>query len=210
MTTNDAARMFTAKQSKSFGPNGRKKLAGTAALPDGSFPIVTKADLKNAIQAFGRAKNKAVAKAHIIKRARSLNATDMLPDGWVQKKTDKADDMTGLITCPADGCERAFLDEDSMLDHADSVHTYDEIQQKVNNAVKAKFGRPATATSPGNWVWVADLTDTWVVFSMDQDEDGVPGLFQADYTIDADGNVTLSEPKPVERKTVYVPASKAD
>jgi hypothetical protein len=33
------------------------------ALPDGSYPIVNVADLKNAIQAIGRAKNPAAAKA---------------------------------------------------------------------------------------------------------------------------------------------------
>lgn len=53
-----------------------------AALPDGSFPIPSVAFLKKAIQAFGRAKNKAAAKAHIIKRARALGRTDLLPDDW--------------------------------------------------------------------------------------------------------------------------------
>jgi hypothetical protein len=48
----------------------------------GAFPIHDKADLRRAIQAFGRAKDKAKAKAHIIRRARSLGATSMLPDSW--------------------------------------------------------------------------------------------------------------------------------
>jgi hypothetical protein len=52
------------------------------ALPDGSYPIVNVADLKNAIQAIGRAKNPVAAKAHIIKRAKALDATDALPDDW--------------------------------------------------------------------------------------------------------------------------------
>ena len=53
-----------------------------AALPDGSYPIKNKTDLQNAIQAFGRAKNKAKVKAHIRRRAAALGATDMLPDSW--------------------------------------------------------------------------------------------------------------------------------
>lgn len=62
---------------------GRRKAAKAGyALPDGSFPIVTVQDLKNAIHAFGRAKNKAAAKQHIIKRARALGRTDLLPEGW--------------------------------------------------------------------------------------------------------------------------------
>jgi hypothetical protein len=52
------------------------------ALPDGSYPIVNVSDLKNAIQAVGRASDPARAKAHIIKRAKALDATDALPDDW--------------------------------------------------------------------------------------------------------------------------------
>ncbi len=52
------------------------------ALPDGSFPIETEADLKNAVAAYGRAKNKPAAKAHIKRRAAALNCTHCLPDKW--------------------------------------------------------------------------------------------------------------------------------
>jgi hypothetical protein len=48
----------------------------------GAFPIHDKADLRRAIQAFGRAKDKAKAKAHIIRRARALKAVSLLPDSW--------------------------------------------------------------------------------------------------------------------------------
>lgn len=56
------------------------------AMPDGSYPIKTVADLENAIQAFGRAKDPAATKKHIIRRARALNAVDKLPEGWNVKK----------------------------------------------------------------------------------------------------------------------------
>ncbi|HLA65021.1 MAG TPA: hypothetical protein VK600_00400 [Candidatus Saccharimonadales bacterium] len=52
------------------------------ALPDGSFPIANRADLSNAIQAFGRAGDKPAAKKHITKRAKALGATDLLPADW--------------------------------------------------------------------------------------------------------------------------------
>lgn len=52
------------------------------ALPDGSYPIHDKADLKRAIQSFGRAKDKDKVKRHIIKRARALKAVDTLPKDW--------------------------------------------------------------------------------------------------------------------------------
>jgi hypothetical protein len=59
------------------------------ALPDGSFPIKNSADLENAIMAYGRAKDKAKAKAHIMKRAEELDAMDMIPDSWTQKDGDE-------------------------------------------------------------------------------------------------------------------------
>jgi len=52
------------------------------AMSDGSYPIRDVGDLRNAIQAFGRAKNKPAAKRHIKKRARALGRTDLLPDNW--------------------------------------------------------------------------------------------------------------------------------
>lgn len=60
------------------------------ALDDGSYPIKDVADLRNAIQAFGRAKDKAKAKAHIMKRARALGAEDMIPESWSQKSSDES------------------------------------------------------------------------------------------------------------------------
>lgn len=50
-----------------------------AAMDDGSFPIETTQDLKNAIQSFGRAKNKPAVARHIKRRAKALDATDLLP-----------------------------------------------------------------------------------------------------------------------------------
>lgn len=52
------------------------------AMPDGSYYIRNRDDLHNAIQAYGRSSNKAATKRHIIKRARAINATDMLPEDW--------------------------------------------------------------------------------------------------------------------------------
>lgn len=66
------------------------------ANPDGGYPIETVGDLKNAIQAFGRAKDKPKTKKLIIRRARALNAVNLLPDGWLEgKKTlvELADDI---------------------------------------------------------------------------------------------------------------------
>ncbi len=59
----------------------RKEMASKGlALPDGSFPIKNLEDLKNAIQAYGRAKDQAAAAKFIAKRAKALSAEDLIPD----------------------------------------------------------------------------------------------------------------------------------
>jgi hypothetical protein len=63
------------------------------ALPDGSYPIADEDDLKNAIQAYGRAKDKAKAKAHIMKRAAALGLEDLIPEEWSEKEDMAEDDM---------------------------------------------------------------------------------------------------------------------
>lgn len=71
-----------------FSTDSRHELAKKGlAMPDGSYPIRNVSDLKNAIQSYGRAKNKDAVKAWIKKRARVLGAEDLLPDDW------KSDDV---------------------------------------------------------------------------------------------------------------------
>lgn len=71
----ELAREFTGDQRKKLAKEGK-------ARGDGSFPIENASDLRNAIQAIGRAKNPAAAKAHIKRRAAALGLTKLLPDGW--------------------------------------------------------------------------------------------------------------------------------
>lgn len=68
-------RAFTQAQRDAMAKSGE-------AMPDGGYPIANVADLKNAIQSFGRGKGKAAIKKHIIARAKALNATDELPEDW--------------------------------------------------------------------------------------------------------------------------------
>lgn len=73
-------------EARSFSDEQRKKLSKTgAAMPDGSYPIVTTTDLEHAVRAFGRSPDSAT-KRHIIKRAKALGATHMLPDKWRRKE----------------------------------------------------------------------------------------------------------------------------
>lgn len=73
------------EQAREFSTKRRSKLADeNKALPDGSYPIVTVEDLRNAIRAFGRApeSRRAQVKAHIKRRARALGAVKLLPESW--------------------------------------------------------------------------------------------------------------------------------
>lgn len=75
---------------KDYSPEQREKMAKNGeAMPDGSFPIADCADLENAISAFGRAKDKDAAKAHIKKRAKALDCDVELPDDWSVEEGDE-------------------------------------------------------------------------------------------------------------------------
>lgn len=68
---------------RKFTQEERDKLAKSGdAMSDGSFPIENEEDLKNAIRSVGRAKDSKAAKKHIIKRAKALSKSDLLPEDW--------------------------------------------------------------------------------------------------------------------------------
>lgn len=68
---------------RDFSSEERQRMAKSGvAMSDGSFPIPDRDALRRAIAAYGRAGNKAAVRRHIVKRARALGATDLLPDGW--------------------------------------------------------------------------------------------------------------------------------
>jgi hypothetical protein len=62
------------------------------AMPDGAYPIRDTEDLKNAIQAYGRAKasERAAVRKHIIKQARKLKQSSLIPQHWVNADSMEA------------------------------------------------------------------------------------------------------------------------
>lgn len=69
---------------RAFSEERRMSLAEEGmAMPDGSYPIVSEEDLKNAIQAYGRAKDKEATKRHIMKRAKDMGKENLIPSNWV-------------------------------------------------------------------------------------------------------------------------------
>jgi hypothetical protein len=110
-------------QKREFNTEQRKAAAKAGnALPDGSFPINDVKDLENAISAYGRAKDKAAAKAHIMKRAKALGASDKIPEAWTKEKGEKLQTITlkkGMwtvqqfaecLSCLAEICRGAEFD----------------------------------------------------------------------------------------------------
>lgn len=76
-------------RAREFSQEERERLAEKGhALPDGSYPIVTREDLENAIQAIGRARDPAKARRHIMKRARELGLTELIPEEWTDGMSD--------------------------------------------------------------------------------------------------------------------------
>ena len=82
---------------RAFSEDKRQAMAkeGTA-MSDGSYPIASEEDLKNAIQAFGRAKDKEATKRHIMKRAKEMGKENLIPANWVmggdsEKKSSEVD-----------------------------------------------------------------------------------------------------------------------
>jgi hypothetical protein len=73
-----------------FSAEERRRLAARGqAMPGGRFPIRNRADLENAIRAVGRAggpggtaADRNTVRRWIIRRARALGLTDMIPDTW--------------------------------------------------------------------------------------------------------------------------------
>ena len=83
---------------REFSGATRERMAESGtAMPDGSFPIGNRTDLMNAIRSVGRAKDYAAARAHIIRRARALNAMDMLPEDWKNKATKGMTEWAGSV-----------------------------------------------------------------------------------------------------------------
>lgn len=81
--------MLNDLQKRDYSTAARRRMAASGeAMPDGSFPIANRTDLRNAIQSVGRASNYEAARRHIISRARALGAEEMLPEDW--KKSQKS------------------------------------------------------------------------------------------------------------------------
>lgn len=103
-------RDFTAEERKKLAEEGK-------AMPDGSFPIENKEDLKNAIRLVGQAKEKEKAMAFIRKRAKALDAEDMIPESWGKAEKAAEDEMAKADVAKEDVFEMVY----KAMDDADDL-----------------------------------------------------------------------------------------
>jgi hypothetical protein len=135
---------------RDFSADDRERLASSgAALPDGSFPIENTGDLENAIRAIGRAKDPAKAKAHIISRARTLGATDKLPDGWVGKSigTQIAEACTALFKSALS----VFAEQSTTVDRQELLaESFQQFNNHLQGVAAAELAKAADGAAQGD------------------------------------------------------------
>lgn len=129
----------------------RERLAKEGkALPDGSYPIRNVADLKNAIQAYGRAKEgkRALVRKHIMRRARGLDRPDLIPDKWKEAALlDYLGEVESLDTF-LDNSEAVFaespveeiIDVEGLTDkELEELKKEVKAEKKADEATRAKY-----------------------------------------------------------------------
>lgn len=93
-----------------FSADERQSAANSgAALPDGSFPIKSAEDVKNAVRLVGKATDPTKAKAHIIARAKSIGAAGELPDDWSKSWEDEVGAVVDKVAGDTAGLDAADL-----------------------------------------------------------------------------------------------------
>lgn len=122
---------------REFSTKEREKAAAKGqAMSHGGFPIKNESDLRNAIKAIGRAKNRSAAIAHIKKRARALGLTSLLPEKWGD--SDRRPNMTERVI---DGVRIELEDRDDQI----LARHLDALNKQINDAAAALTSATAKA-----------------------------------------------------------------
>lgn len=118
------------------------------AMPDGSYPIANLEDLKNAIQAIGRASDPEAVKRHIKKRARALGHEELIPEDWASGTFD-LDGVKGTFDLVEDGAD------DSAADRSEYTSAIVALVPAKSDPVTAASSEPAHITL----VWLGEAAD---------------------------------------------------
>jgi hypothetical protein len=124
----------------------RERLADEGkALKDGSYPIRNVSDLRNAVQAYGRAKpgHKGAVRKHIMKQARALDRKDLIPENWkVASSEFTIEDMSTDLRERITEAMIAAGGADRNRGNAEKLRRY---WTKGEGAAKIRWGQP------GDW-----------------------------------------------------------
>lgn len=150
---------------KDYSKDERKEMADAGhAMPDGSYPIKDKGDLEDAVEAFGRAKNKPKVKAHIKSRAKDLGHEDTLPDHW--KGAEKSF-RTGQVKKGL--CEVA--ETAHLLHSLGMMHERIEMEQRMEGDTDSDQADKAKALIGSFIEFLKDQVDEETSELLDTDED---------------------------------------
>jgi HK97 family phage prohead protease len=165
---------YTAEEIDALGKKGQ---AFKDADGSYSYPIADEADLKDAIRAVGRgnADHDAIRK-YIIKRAKALGSSDLIPDNWNSDGSLKETNGTW-----------ATLEE---------RETYNDTYTALTGAICDAYG------DDYRYAWVQDFTDSEVIFSAQGDLWSVGYTLEPGGAVTLDGDPVKVRPVTnyVERK----------
>jgi hypothetical protein len=131
------ARNYDTEQRKAMSDRG-------TAMPDGSYPIADEEDLRNAIQAIGRAKDPDAVRRHIRKRAKALHLTELIPDSWTAAGA-VVDDEPDLIAAPSTSPPGTH-DAPGWITHPRETQRLRDYWTKGEGAAKIRWGTPGDLT----------------------------------------------------------------
>jgi hypothetical protein len=112
------------------------------AMPDGSYPIATAADVENAVRDYDRSGKRPEVKAHIIARAIAIGAKDALPGDWVAPEKaappprQAADEAAALVKAAAALAEAASKIERAADENARLRKALDDVSPTVADLMK--------------------------------------------------------------------------
>ena len=145
----------------------RMKLAKKGhALEDGAYPIRNVEDLKNAIQAYGRAKasERRMVRKHIMKRARQLGKYNLVPEHWKNAASIQAslqvasmrDRIEALVAAPKD---EEISDEDLKELEEAKKEADKQTEEEIEAAeeVKKNKGKPVKRDEDGRQKYISGV-----------------------------------------------------
>jgi len=166
---------------KDYSTEKRKEMEKAGqAMSDGRYPIANVADLKNAIQAYGRGapKDKPAIRKHISKRARALGHAELIPDSWKNLSLDEytADgpsatefkDYSAAKSKELDTSGRAMKNGKysiaSVEDLKEAIKSYGHAEESERIAVRKHITKRAHALGqaeliPPKWAKLSTLED---------------------------------------------------